>query len=182
VFFLGLGVVLVLGSLRDSACDVGSLGVVWVGAEEGGASSLRDSGDGFLSAATARRTLDGSVFLLPNSGVGLLTMSSGLNWKGSDGRDGSDGRFDRDGNELLLLKSGLGDISVCSPKWNMGGPFFSISGFSVGVVGSDFLYCWRTRFGWRRGTGGVSHSVNVSSNNTSRSSAIFLFIINAIQW
>jgi hypothetical protein len=82
VLLLGLGVVLVLalalGSLRGSAGDVGSLRVVWVGAE-GGASSLRDSGDGFLSAATARRTLDGSVFLLPNNGVGLLTMSSALN-------------------------------------------------------------------------------------------------------
>lgn len=176
---LGLGVVLVLGSFRASAGDVGSLGVVWVGAE-GGASSLRESGDGFLSAATARRTLDGSVFLLPNNGVGLLTMSSGLNWKGSDGRDGSDGRVDFEGNELLLLKSGLGDSSVCPPKWNMAGPFISISDLCAGVVGSDLLYCFTTRLGWRRGTGGVSHSVNVSSNKTSRSSsAIFLFIINA---
>lgn len=142
VFAFGFGVV--LGSLRGSAGDVGSLVVVWADCDDR-TPSPRDNGDGFLSAATARRTLDGSVFLLPNKGVGLLTMSSALNWKGSDGRDGSDGRTDCDGSELLLAKRGLGTNSVCPPKWNMGGPFISISGFSGsfgGVVGGDVLHLY----------------------------------------
>lgn len=144
-FALGFGVV--LGSLRGSAGDVGSLVVVVWADSDDRTSSLRDNGDGFLSAATARRTFDGSVFLLPNKGVGLLTMSSALNWKGSDGRDGSDGRTDCEGSELLRAKRGLGTNSVCPPKWNMGGPFISISGFSVsgssaGVVGGDVLHLY----------------------------------------
>ncbi len=137
---LVLGLAVVLGSLRGSAGDVGSLEVVWV-ASDGRTSSRRDNGDGFLSAAAARRTLDGSVFLLLNKGDGLLMMSA-LNWKGSDGRDGTEGRHDRVGSELLLAKSGLGTNSVCSPKWNMGGPFISISCFSVGVVGGDVLHLY----------------------------------------
>jgi hypothetical protein len=114
----------------------------WVGSG-GSASSLRDSGEGFRSEAVARRTRDGSVFLLLNRGDGLLTMSE-LNWKGSGGRVGRDDREGSEllllGIELLLLKSGWGTRSVWDPKVNKGGPFMSTSGFWAGVVVSGFLY------------------------------------------
>jgi len=67
---------LVFESLDDkSPGDVCFVGAMWVG-PVGCASSLRDKGDGFLSAAAAREILEGSVFLLLNRGDGLLTMSA----------------------------------------------------------------------------------------------------------
>lgn len=77
------------------------------------------------------------MFLLLNSGEGLLTMSA-VNWKGSGGREG---RWAREGSELLRLKSGLGTRSVWEPNSNMGGPLRSGVVVSEGVWGSDgFLY------------------------------------------
>ena len=134
---------LVLECLSDeSAGDVCLVGAKWVG-PVGCASSRRDNGDGFLSAVAAREILEGSVLRLLNRGEGLLTMSA-LNWNGSGGGAGSDGRVARDGRLLLLLNSGLGTSSPAGAgagalNWNMGWPTISISGFE-GVAGSDFRY------------------------------------------
>lgn len=89
-----------------------------------------DSGEGPFFAVAWRESRGGSVFLLLNKGDGLLTMSDG-SWNGWDECDGS---------VLLLLNSGLGTSSLWEPKWYMGGPTISISGFFAGVGGNDLRY------------------------------------------